>query len=876
MSAEAFVTYRLQLRPGFGFAEAGEIVPYLAALGITHVYCSPVWQATPGSSHGYDVVDPAKINDEIGGTEGWRAFVRTLSAHGLKLLLDIVPNHMAIHATNPWWQDVLRHGEQSTFAAYFDVDWESSNGHRHNQVLLPVLGDHYGRILEAGELTVARDGQRFTLRYAEHRFPIDPVTQGNLLGKAADIAGSTTLAYLARAFENLSQMVARVSRQRDLAVLEDLLAGLLEDRGIVEAIDACIEKLNRDVDALDALIMRQHYRLASWRTARQELGYRRFFDIHSLAGLRTEDPAVFDAVHRFTFDLCKRHGIAGLRVDHPDGLRDPAGYFQRLQDELPAAWLLAEKILMPGESLPRDWPVAGTTGYEFMNLVGGLFIDPQGLADIDRFHRQFTGNETCFPDIVLESKRMIARQVLGSELNRLSELLARVCERHRRHRDYTRQELATAIVEIAACFPVYRGYVRAEAGGVSEADRQYVDTAIQRAAANQAAIDPELFRFIHGLLLLNVGGESESEFVMRFQQFTAPLMAKGLEDTALFRFNRLIACNDVGADPADYPRAPASFYHASEKRQREQPLSLLTTDTHDSKYSGDFRARLSVVSEMPQRWAKAVGEWSQRLRHGGRPDCEAEYLFYQVLVGAWPISEARVQAFMLKAAREAKRHTSWLQQDAGYEHALAEFVATAFADVAFMESIATFAALLVEPGYRNSLAQTLLKLTAPGTPDIYQGTETWRFSLVDPDNRREVDFEVRKKSLAMLDDETTVETILEQADKGLPKLWIIRQALRLRQQHPRAFGRDGDHESLSLQGTSAGHLVAFTRRKEVAVIVPRLAAALDDWRDTRVLLPEGEWRNCLTHERVDGSRVLVSELLARFPVALLVREENPT
>lgn len=884
MPLEPVATYRLQLRPEFDFDRAVDVVPYLAELGVSHVYASSYLQAASGSAHGYDVVDPTRVNAELGGDAARRRLGAALEGANMGQLLDVVPNHMAIVANqNPWWWDVLENGPSSRFAMYFDVDWEASEERWPNKVLLPVLQNHYGRVLEALELQLKHADGVFTLHYAEQSFPLDPSTLGELLAAASQAAGSELLGFIAESCARLPrptvtdrQLVERRHRDRD--VILQLLGRVCRDEPAAAiAIDTEVARLNADPDALDRLIDRQNYRLALWRTAGRDLGYRRFFDINSLAGLRVEEEEVFHATHALPIAWTREASVHGLRIDHVDGLRDPAQYFQRLRQACPDAWIVAEKILKRGEVLPADWQVAGTTGYDFLNLVGGLFVDPRGEVPLTRLLQECTGEAGDFAAIVYESKRLVLKELLGSELNRLVSLFVDICEQHRRHRDYTHHELYQALLETATCFPVYRSYVRAADGSMSEADIRYVSEAIAQAQSHRPEQDPELFQFLQELLLLRRAGALEGELAMRFQQLTGPAMAKGVEDTAYYRYHRLVSLNEVGGDPCRFGVSVAEFHQACLRTQARHPRTLLASSTHDTKRGEDARARLMLLSEIPERWAQTVKRWMQlnrRHRRDDLPDRNCEYLFYQTLVGAWPIDTRRMSAYMEKAVREAKTHTSWTEPQPAYEAAVRGFVTAALDDEEFRADLEGFVRPLVAPGRINSLAQTLLKLTAPGVPDIYQGAELWDLRLVDPDNRGPVDFARRAAMLNELAG-LTVEQIVARSDEGLPKLWVIRQALHLRRGHPQLFGSDGNYRPADVCGTKAAHALAYFLGQDVAVVVPRLVLGLSgDWGDASFELPPGRWRNVLTGDRLEGGRTKIASILERFAVGLLCREER--
>jgi (1->4)-alpha-D-glucan 1-alpha-D-glucosylmutase len=883
MPLERTATYRVQFRPGFGFHEAAAVLPYLAELGVSHLYASPYLQAAAGSAHGYDVVDPTRVNEELGGADGHAALCEALKRAGMGQVLDVVPNHMAIVGRqNPWWWDVLENGPSSRYANYFDVDWENTDERWQNRVLLPVLGDHYGRVLEDGALELRHAAGVFTLHYYEHAFPIDPSTLDLLLSNAAEAADSEFLGFLAGSCARLPRPSiaggwAVERRHRDKAVLQTLLTRVCEEEPeAAAAIDAETARFNADPDVLDTLIDSQNYRLALWRTAGRDLGYRRFFDVHELAGLRVEEEEVFNAIHALPIRWVREGVAQGLRIDHPDGLRDPAQYFDRLKKACPGAWIVAEKILEPGERLPGDWPIAGTTGYEFLNLAGGLFVDPRGEAPLTRFYEELTGETSDYHGLVDACKATVLRELLGSELNRLTALLIDICERHRRYRDYTRHELQAALCELAACFPVYRSYVRAPGGEVSETDAAHIQQATAKALERAPDVDPELFRFLESILLLRTTGSLESELVMRFQQLTGPAMAKGVEDTAMYRFNRLVCLNEVGGDPSRFGVTPEMFHEACSESAARHPETMLATSTHDTKRSEDVRARIALLSEVPARWAETVLRWrdhNARHRAGDWPDANTEYLIYQTLVGAWPIDADRMTAYMEKAIREAKVHTSWTKPNEPYETAVRDFTQAIFADDAFTKDLRAVVAPLEAPGRVNSLAQALLKLTAPGVPDVYQGCELWDLSLVDPDNRRPVDFALRRKLLAEVKD-AAPEAVMERAGEGAPKLWLTARTLRLRQERPCCFGPEGGYTPLAARGEKAAHAVAFCRGEGVAAVVPRLVLGLDGaWGDAVVDLPDGRWRNVLTGETAEGAAPL-SGLLKRFPVALLAKENS--
>ena len=873
-------TYRLQLHGDFGFDDAAKVAAYLADLGVSHAYCSPYLQAAPGSTHGYDVVAHDRVNRELGGEEAHARFMEALQSSGLGQILDIVPNHMAIStAENRWWVDVLENGPSSLYADYFDVEWAPPEARLRNTVLIPVLGDHYGRVLLAGEIRVQRRDVDFVVRYAEHEYPLDPRSLGPLVAAAAKRCESVALAFIADSLAALPRATAtdRTSvtrRHRDKAVLRGLLErALAEDAAVAPSLDGVVDELNRHPDGLHHLLEQQSYRLAWWRSAGRDLGYRRFFDINTLIGLRVEEPRVFDDTHRLVLEWLEAGKLDGVRVDHPDGLRDPEQYCERLHAAAAGKWIVLEKILEPGERLPANWPVAGTTGYDFLNRALGVFIDPTGEQPLTSLYAEFTQAPTDYHQLVVDRKRYVLREVLGSDVNRLTDLLLDIIERHPTHRDYSRHHLTDVIREIVAHFPVYRTYARPDACQITDTDVQYIDEAIAGAAAASSDLEPPLFDFMRGLLVLEVDGAAEREFVARFQQLTGPAMAKGVEDTVFYLYNRLTALNEVGGDPSRFGTSVDDFHAAAEEAQKLWPSAMLATATHDTKRGEDVRARLAILSEIPGAWGDAVKRWAEmteRHRSNGYPDRNIEYFFYQTLVGAWPLDAERAVAYMEKATREAKAHTSWTSPNADYDAALRRFVESALADDEFVNDVRGFVEPLVTQGWVNSLAQVLLKLTWPGVPDIYQGTEMWSLHLVDPDNRRPVDYDVRRRALREVQ-ELTAEQIWGRASEGLPKLWVVHQALKLRARRPEWFNADSSYTPLGAEGACAAHVLAFARGGGALTVVPRLVSRLaGDWRDTTLTLPAGQWRNVLSNDDVTG-RVTANDLFTRFPVALLER-----
>jgi (1->4)-alpha-D-glucan 1-alpha-D-glucosylmutase len=904
-------TYRLQLHPGFDFDAAAGVADYLAALGVSHVYLSPVLQAAPGSTHGYDVVDHSRPSQALGGEAGHTRMCTRFGEAGLGQVLDIVPNHMAIGGPeNRWWWDVLENGPSSLWAGHFDVTWDPPEEKLRNTVLMPILGDHYGRVLDRGEVRLWHDRGELTITYYDHVLPVALRTVADLIARAAERAGpsgSDDLAFIATALRRLpvatrTDRAGMLERHRDTAVLRRQLVWLLDhDRpgeigeGVGAAIAEVVEEVNADVDALDALLEDQNYRIAHWRTAGRELGYRRFFDINTLVGLHMEDPQVFDDTHELVLRWVREGVIDGLRVDHPDGLRDPEQYFERLAAATGGAWVVAEKILEPGEQLPGSWPVAGTTGYDRLATIGGLFVDPAGEEPLTTAYGELTGAPTDWHAVQREAKALAVREILAADVSRLTALLAELCEARRHQRDRTRHELAETVRELLVSFPVYRTYVRADQGEARPADVACVEAAVADVAARRPDVDAELLAFLADLLLARLpdAGRLEHDFAMQFQQLSGPAMAKGVEDTAFYRYTRLLALDEVGGDPGRFGLPVADFHAANARTQEHWPGTLTALSTHDTKRSADVRARLSLLSEVPEAWAVFAERWmaaTARLWPGpGDRDRPTQWLLLQTLVGAWPLEVDRAVAYMAKATKEAKVRTTWTEPDEAYDDARDAYVAAVLADGDLVAEIEGLVGSLAPAGYLNGLAQQLLALTVPGVPDVYQGNELVDLSLVDPDNRRPVDFERRRVLLAELSVLAPDELLARSAD-GLPKLRITRDALHLRRRRPGCFGAGagGAYMPLEVAGAESDHVVAFARGGDLAVVVPRLVLGLQGrrpdvtpgaanpvaglWTDTRLALPPGTWTDLVTEARWNGGGpVTVGDLLGTFPVALLER-----
>jgi (1->4)-alpha-D-glucan 1-alpha-D-glucosylmutase len=879
-------TYRLQLGPGVGLDDAAALADYLAELGVSHLYASPFLQAASGSPHGYDVVDPTRVSEDLGGDAAHERLTEALRRHGLGVVLDVVPNHMGIGPRNRLWWDVLRNGASSPFAHFFDVDWDPPEPKLRDRILLPLLEDHYGRVLERGLLRLRVENGEVRLTYHEHAFPLAPRSLPLLLGPAAQVAGSAPLAELGRAFAALPEppledAAGRRELGERLAPLDaELRRRLGADAALAGAVADMARRTEADPDALDELLERQAYRLAYWRAGIHELDYRRFFDVDTLVALRVEREEVFLHTHQRILSWLADGVLDGLRVDHVDGLRDPLGYLDRVRGAAPAAWVVVEKILGPEERLPRGWPVQGTTGYDFLSDVGGLLVDPAAEEPLTELHGELTGDHRSWREVAVAARRRALTELLAPDLERLTHLFVRVCESRRCFRDFTRHELREALAEVAAHMPVYRTYV--QDGPPSAADSEHVEAALTGALRDRPRLDPELTTLVRAVLLAREGDGPEGRALrLRFQQLTGAVTAKALEDTAFYAWPRMAALNEVGGDPGRFGLAPADFHARNVRRQAEWPLGMLALSTHDTKRGEDVRARLYALTEVPEPWRAVVHSWVSRnepRRDASRfPGRAAEYLLYQTLVGAWPISLERAAAYMEKAAREAKVHTSWLDPNAEYEAALAGFVRGAFDDDRLQSRLRAFVRRIEEAGWVNSAAQKLVQLTAPGVPDLYQGSELEALTLVDPDNRRPVDFALRRRLLARLrSGRPDLRRVWGERPRGLPKLWIVSEALRLRAERPDAFGAEAEYDPLLGEGPAAEHVFAFRRSEGVITVVPRLTLRLAErggWRDTALELPPGRWKDRLTGaEHTGGAALPVARILDTFPVALLASE----
>jgi (1->4)-alpha-D-glucan 1-alpha-D-glucosylmutase len=972
-------TYRVQLNKSFTFKDLTAIIPYLRSLGISHVYCSPYFKARAGSVHGYDVVDHNQLNPEIGDRADFENFVATLRSHNMGHILDLVPNHVGIMgADNAWWMDVLENGQASKYADYFDIEWNPANPALQGKVLVPVLGDPYGVVLDKGELELKfeRESGSFAVFYHEHRMPIDPQTYPHIIDRILAKTYSGELENLRRGFASLAdrheptdaQVAERDEAKETLKRRFNVLCS--QEPPVCEAIESVVRSFagtpgdSGTFDALHELLEVQPYRLASWRVAPDEINYRRFFDVNDLAGLRVENLTVFENTHRLLFELIGEGKIDGLRVDHPDGLRDPEQYFQRVQGRVAALkgstqgaqgteaanpgaipvanpdppdfgvagqkrnlpiYLVAEKITASFEHMPQTWPVHGETGYHFANVVNRLLVDAATKLRMDRVYHAFIGQTLEWTNVAYDAQHMILRRSLASELSVVANQLTRIAQADRHTRDFTYNILRQTLAEVIACFPVYRTYVGNTA---SDTDKRYIDWAIAAARRRRTAGEAPAFDFVRAALLMELPVATEAlrrqlrNFAMKFQQVTAPITAKGVEDTALYRFNRLTSLNEVGGEPDAYGSTVRAFHADSQHRARFWPHEMLGTSTHDTKRSEDVRARISVLSEMTQVWRKMIERWTRINRLRKRevegqpaPSLNDEYLLYQTLIGSWPLEELdeaaltayreRIEAYMIKAAREAKSRTSWANVNAEYEEALLQYIRVLLEQRdgnLFLTDFIAFQRRISRFGLLNALSQTLCKLTAPGVPDIYQGNEIWDFSLVDPDNRRPVDYPKRRRMLAELEgidmdvcvDRGLIKSLLDGIRDGRCKLFLTWKVLQFRRDHESLF-RDGEYLPLRVSGDFAPNVCAFARRHEgklAITIAPRLYLRLlgpdrDDpplggsvWGDTAIELPKeyGEpvqLKNLLDGKTVPtaraGGRVTVrlADALANFPVGLL-------
>lgn len=982
-------TYRLQLNKQFTFNDAKKIISYLHTLGITDIYCSPYLKAREGSLHGYDIVDHHSLNPEIGTEQELEELTRELCNHGMGSILDLVPNHMGIVGKeNVWWLDVLENGMSSWHAGYFDIDWNPVKEELRNKILLPVLGDQYGNVLDNQELTLTFENGAFFIQYYEHKFPLQPQTYSDILKYRLETLEEslskenpylTELLSILTAIDHLPAYTETEEekireRYREKEVIKKRLQSLYnESQEIKQFVDANVLLFNgqkgitESFDLLDNLLDKQVYRLSHWRVATEEINYRRFFDISDLAATRVEVLDVFEETHELVFRLIREGKVTGLRVDHPDGLYCPSEYFRELQkhcylrtqpgvakspditdtfdreqsENHPAVlkghdeiltentqykpfYIIGEKILAKSERIPDDWPIFGTTGYDFLATVNGIFVETKNAKEFDKIYSRFIKETINFHEIVYEKKKLIMRVAMSSEINTLGHYLNRISEKNRHTRDFTLNSLTYAIIEVIACFPVYRTYTHSP--DIDERDRRYVEYAVSKAKRKNPALNESIFFFLRDVLLNNCPeyfeGEEKREwlnFTMKFQQITGPVMAKGVEDTVFYVYNRLISLNEVGGSPEWFGTPIEAFHGQNMEREKSWRYSLLTTSTHDTKRSEDVRARINVLSEIPAKWKECLIKWSRSNKKYKRtvedqvvPDKNEEYLFYQTLVGSWPVEpmddpgydvfKSRIKEYMLKAVREAKVNTSWINPHVAYEDGLLCFIDNVLNNKqnnVFLSNFKLFQNTISHYGIYNSLAQTLLKITSPGIPDFYQGTEIWNYCLVDPDNRTPVDYELRITMLEELKErEATVErktlagNVTKNKEDGMIKLYVTYKALAFRKENRDLF-ETGNYVPLEVAGSKSHNVCAYARsskNKTALVVVPRfITQILSDaevlpfgkqvWEDTFLTIPfekrATEYRNIFTgetarvtnHNGVTG--IFLSEIFTVFPVALM-------
>jgi (1->4)-alpha-D-glucan 1-alpha-D-glucosylmutase len=958
-------TYRLQFNKSFTFEDAAGLVDYLHELGITDIYASPFLMAKPGSVHGYDVTDQSRFNPEIGDEASFLRLSSALERHKMGLIADVVPNHMCItHPSNAWWWDVLENGPSSPFGRYFDIDWHPPKEELVNKVLLPVLGDQYGRVLENQEIQIVYGDGQFHVSVYDTPLPLAPPTWTMLLEPAvatlreklgpenehvAELESIvTSLSHLAGPTETDDAKVRE--RLREKEIVKRRLAQLLKSSAeAVEAIDTSLAEINgrrgepRSFDRLERLLESEPYRLSFWRVAMDEINYRRFFDINDLAAIRVEDPEVFSAVHALIFDLVRQGHVRGLRVDHPDGLFEPEKYFRFLQDGC-RAWsassnghakqdvsnrtfyIVAEKILSGNEPLRTDWAVEGTTGYSFLNLVNGLFVDHSKEKAFQQLYRRFTGWTQAFDDLVSDSKRLTLQVAMSSELNVLARRLDHISEQHRWSRDFTLESLRDALREVLAAFPVYRTYVSSDHAEVDAQDRRQVNIATREAKLRNPAISQSVFDFIQSVLLLeHPSGVDDAQraerklFAMRFQQLSSPVMAKGVEDTAFYRYYPLASLNEVGGDPSRFGTSVNAFHRRNLIRRELWRNSMSASSTHDTKRGEDVRARINVLSETPGEWYRAIRRWRELNRAAKTkvddrhaPDANEEYLLYQTLIGTWPLYPmnpeehtayvGRIDGYMQKALHEAKVHTSWVNPNSEYEQAVTKFVQRVLdpsPENVFLQELRQFQAPIARAGLWNSIAQLVLKIASPGVPDFYQGNDLWAFDLVDPDNRRAVNYDVRRQMLKSLqqqaerDRAALLDRLRENPCDGAVKLYVTSEALRFRRDHRDLFAQ-GSYTALSAEGNRARHIVAFARATAAQTLVAvtgRFFLKLcnshnkpigDIWGNTAIALPKKTehriFRDILSGETItaedrEGGLLLpINKVFSSCPVALLFAE----
>jgi (1->4)-alpha-D-glucan 1-alpha-D-glucosylmutase len=936
-------TYRLQFNRQFTFVQAREIVPYLDALGVSDAYASPYFQARADSLHGYDITDHNKLNTAIGSREEYDSWISQLHERGMGQVLDFVPNHMGVgEPLNQWWMDVLENGPSSIYAQYFDIDWRPLKSDLHDKVLLPILADQYGRVLERSELKVHFADGAFYLTYFDNRLPLAPGSYRFILALALENLAEyrehdffaelqsvqTALEYLPRRTDVDPERIEERAREKEI-IKRRLERRSQEAPQVQKAIDKALAEINgqpgdgRSFDKLDELLNAQSYRLAYWRVAAEEINYRRFFDVNDLAAIRMEVPEVFEATHKLLLELVSSGAVTGLRIDHPDGLYLPREYFEKLQaccakalgiplpDDGRAIYMVVEKILTGSETLPKEWPVHGTTGYDFANHVIQLLVDSSAESAITGAFRRFLGHSMHFGHLVYAKKRQVMRLALANDVNVLGNMVDRLSEQNRWYRDFTLQALGRAVIETIACFPVYRTYV-APGRPVRGEDHQVIERAIAAAKRRNPDIEESVFNFVRDILLFRFpdnldeqARQEHNQFVLKFQQYTSPVMAKGLEDTVFYIFNRLAALNEVGGEPQQFGIGVETFHQRNQDRLRVWPATLLTTSTHDTKRSEDVRARMVAVSEIAQLWGRSIQrwrtanrQWKKRIEELDAPDANEEYLLYQTLLGTWPVKlrgkaekvvsgdyVQRIQTYMRKALNEAKINTSWIQPNEEWLAAMHDFVAKILDSSSknkFLPSFLPVVEEIARLGAVNSLTQTLLKLASPGVPDIYQGNDIWDFSLVDPDNRRPLDYQQRRRMLEALA-KAKPEELLENWPDGRIKMFLTHRLLHFRRDHAELF-REGNYIPIAGSGELSGSCVSFAREfrgQWIVVIASRLSSRVgfppigDKWKDAAIELPakfaSGNVREIFTGREISlhGRRLNIADAMLALPFAVL-------
>ncbi|WP_341526840.1 malto-oligosyltrehalose synthase [Nostoc sp. UHCC 0302] len=922
-------TYRIQFTPQFGFENAKAIAAYLADLGISDFYASPIFKARIGSTHGYDVVDATQLNPELGTTESFEALVSELQALGIGWLQDIVPNHMAYSSENPYLVDVLEHGPDSSYTDYFDICWNSPFANREERILAPLLGDFYGESLEKGDIQLQYEQSGLTVNYYSLKLPLRLESYTKFitsnLGKLTRTLGRNhpdfiKLLGILYIIKNVPSEVAGKQRQDQSAFIKGLVWELYSTNdSIREFIDENIKTFNGEpgnsdsFNLLDDLLKDQFFRLAFWKVGAEEMNYRRFFTVNELISVKVEELRVFNNTHSLIQKLVEEGKFTGLRIDHIDGLYNPTQYLERLREKTGGVYITVEKILEVTEDLPEYWEIQGTSGYDFLNYVNGIFCQTENQLAIDRIYQNFIGTRVDYQSLVKDKKQLILDKNLAGDLDNLSVLLKNISSKYRYGNDFTLNGIKRALAEVLTLFPIYRTYITPD--GITDGDRACIQEVIRQAKEQAPRLQHEL-NFIEKVMVLEFDNsltQTEREqwiyFVLRMQQYSGPLMAKGVEDTTLYVYNRLLSLNEVGGNPGHFGISVADFHTFNQKHQASWPHTMNATATHDTKRGEDVRARLNVLSEIPEEWDEQVNTWSA-INRGHRndrqgfaiPDRNDEYFLYQTLVGAFPFAEheqssfvERVKDYIIKAIREAKVHTAWLRPDSEYEEACISFIEKVLnPDLSkqFLETFRPFQQKIADYGIFNSLSQTLLKAIAPGVPDFYQGTELWELSLVDPDNRRPVDFEQRRGYLSTIREQIKtdilglIKELLAHKTDGRIKLFLTAQVLKARADYLSLF-RDGEYLPLEIQGTHANHIIAFARRFEnqtAIAIAPRFLTSLIQpgenplgdlvWQDTHLQLPTGNsftWNNVLTQQPLQAKETLpISAALAHFPVALLV------